>query len=168
MFWSTKEDSKEVGTQTFYVVLLENLATVAAEGERGRQVVTKYGPVADKTGGRGERDAPGDGRVVEHRLHCHHLAVLPDTAVVVPKSMMLVVRKFVRNVEWHGDNLLGLALLEVIILSILRMLLPMTMMKSWMKLMKNRCFYPKLNFLNQLKRKGFEKSQIYWRNILLS
>ena len=163
-----KGDSKEVGTQTFYVVLLENLATVAAEGERGRQVVTKYGPVADKTGGRGERDAPGDGRVVEHRLHCHHLAVLPDTAVVVPKSMMLVVRKFVRNVEWHGDNLLGLALLEVIILSILRMLLLMTMMKSWMKLMKIRCFYQKLNFLNQSKRKGFEKSQIYWRNILLS
>ena len=74
MFWSMKEDSKEVGTQTFYVVLLENLATVAAEGERGRQVVTKYGPDADKTGGRGERDALEDGRVVEHRLHCHHLA----------------------------------------------------------------------------------------------
>ena len=55
-------------------------------------------------------DAPGDGHVVERPHHCQHQAALPDTAVVMLKSMTLVVEKFVKSVENPGESLLGLAL----------------------------------------------------------
>ena len=42
----------------------------------------------------------------------------------------------------------------------------MTTMKHWMKWMKDHCLYQKLNFINQLKRKGSGKLQTYWRDIL--